>query len=66
MFADIASLDTTFTYDSTNSIYETSNPAVEQSVSGSGKSVSIRYASNDANASHSLQGFAMLFNMEAR
>ncbi len=66
VFADIASLDTTFTYDSTNSIYETSNPAVEQSVSGSGKSVSIRYASNDANASHSLQGFAMLFNMEAR
>jgi len=66
VFADLADLDTTFTYDSTNSIYETSNPAVEQSVSGSGKSVSIRYASNDANASHSLQGFAMLYNMEAR
>ena len=66
IFSDIADLDTSFVYDGAGSIYETANPSVEQSVSGSGKSVSLRFVSSDANPSHSIQGFAILFNMEDR
>ena len=66
IFSDIADIDTSFTYDAAGAIYETSNPSVEQAVSGSGKSVSIRFVTNDANPSHSIQGFALLFNMEER
>ena len=37
------------------------SPVVKTSFSGSGTSIAIKYVTNDTNASHSIQGFVLLF-----
>jgi hypothetical protein len=41
-------------------------PVVRTNVSGSGRSVSVKYVSNDTNASHSIQGLVVTFGVGDR
>ena len=50
-----ASFDSQAIYDGNPS------PVVKTSFSGSGTSISIKYVTNDTNASHAIQGFVLLF-----
>lgn len=53
-------------YDST-AIYDGNpSPVIETNFSGSGKSVSFRYVTNDSNASHNIQGLSILFGLGDR
>ena len=42
------------------------SPVVKTSFAGSGTSISIKYVTNDTNASHSIQGFVLLFGLGDR
>ena len=42
------------------------SPVIDTNFSGSGKSVSFRYVTNDTNASHNIQGLAILFGLGDR
>ena len=42
------------------------SPVIDTNFSGSGKSVSFRYVTNDTNASHNIQGLAILFGVGDR
>lgn len=42
------------------------SPVVKTSFSGSGTSISLKYVTNDTNASHSIQGFVLLFGLGDR
>ena len=54
-------------YNDTSTIWS-GNPSPVQrvNVSGSGKSVSFRYVTNDTNASHSIQGIVVTFGVGDR
>jgi hypothetical protein len=54
------------TYDA-QAIYDGNpSPVVKTSFAGSGTSISIKYVTNDTNASHSIQGFVLLFGLGDR
>lgn len=42
------------------------SPVVKTSFAGSGTSISVKYVTNDTNASHSIQGFVLLFGLGDR
>lgn len=42
------------------------SPVVKTSFAGSGQSISLKYVTNDTNASHSIQGFVLLFGLGDR
>lgn len=53
-------------YDAT-AIYDGNpSPVIDTNFSGSGKSVSFRYVTNDSNASHNIQGLSILFGLGDR
>ena len=53
-------------YDSTAIFDGNPSPVIETNFSGSGKSVSFRYVTNDSNASHNIQGLSILFGLGDR
>lgn len=53
-------------YDSTAIYSGNPAPVVRTNVSGSGKSVSVKYVTNDTNASHSIQGLVITFGVGDR
>ena len=53
-------------YDSTAIFDGNPAPVVRTNVSGSGKSVSLKYVTNDTNASHSIQGLVVTFGVGDR
>lgn len=53
-------------YDSTAIFDGNPSPVIRTSVSGSGKSVSVKYVTNDTNASHSIQGIVITFGVGDR
>jgi hypothetical protein len=59
-FYNEAQYDATAIYDGNPS------PVIETNFSGSGKSVSFRYVTNDSNASHNIQGLSILFGLGDR
>ena len=53
-------------YDATAIFDGNPSPVIETNFSGSGKSVSFRYVTNDSNASHNIQGLSILFGLGDR
>jgi len=53
-------------YDATAIFDGNPSPVIETNFSGSGKSVSFRYVTNDTNASHNIQGLSILFGLGDR
>ena len=53
-------------YDSTAIFDGNPAPVIRTNVSGSGKSVSFKYLTNDTNASHSIQGLVVTFGVGDR
>jgi len=55
------------TYDAVGVIYDGNpSPVFKTNIAGSGFSVSIKYVTNDTNASHSIQGLVLLFGVNDR
>ena len=53
-------------YDSTAVFDGNASPVSKTSFSGSGTSISLKFVTNDTNASHSIQGFVLLFGLGDR
>jgi len=53
-------------YDSTAIFDGNPSPVQRTNISGSGKSVSLKYVTNDSNASHSIQGIVVTFGVGGR
>ena len=53
-------------YDSTTIFDGNPSPVQRTNISGSGKSVSLKYVTNDSNASHSIQGIVVTFGVGDR
>jgi len=47
-------------------IRDSPSPVQRTNISGSGKSVSLKYVTNDSNASHSIQGLVVTFGVGDR
>jgi len=53
-------------YDSTAVFDGNASPVSKTSFSGSGTSIALKFVTNDTNASHSIQGFVLLFGLGDR
>ena len=65
--ADAAAFYNEASFDSAGIIYDGNpSPVFKTNIAGSGFSVSIKYVTNDTNASHSIQGLVLLFGVNDR
>lgn len=53
-------------YDSTAIYSGNPSPVVKTNISGSGTSIALKYVTNDQNASHTIQGYVLLFGLGDR